>query len=129
MSKIIGVTTTTPFAVDQDYSPKSQNAQSGKAVAQAIETACPKKVLITDGDTITLADNVTYYAEGEISTLTVIYPAGTFISSLEFKLASAGDITITLPQSKYIGGVPSFANGEEWEINIKNGVVVGGLVE
>ena len=33
------------------------------------------------------------------------------------------------PESKYIGGVPEFANGETWELNIKNGVVVGGKVE
>ena len=129
MRKIIGVTATTPLAVDQSYNPKSKNAQSGKAVAQAIEAVSSKRVLIRNGDAITLADNTTYYAESEISTLTVIYPAGTFISSLEFKLANTGDITITLPQSKYIGGTPTFANGETWELNIKNGVVVGGLVE
>ena len=89
----------------------------------------PQYVMFSDGDTITLADNTTYYAEGEISNLTVVYPDTDFICSLEFNLASQGDITITLPESKYIGGTPTFANGETWELNIKNGVVVGGLIE
>ena len=89
----------------------------------------PKKYFFISGDTITLADNTTYCAEGKISTLTIIYPETDFICSLEFTLASEGDITITLPESKYIGGSPTFANGETWELNIKNGVVVGGLVE
>ena len=89
----------------------------------------PKSVAFADGDTIILADNTTYYAESEISSLTVIYPETNFICSLEFTLASEGDVTITLPTSKYIGGAPTFANGETWELNIKNGVVVGGLVE
>lgn len=88
-----------------------------------------QKVYFTDGAIITVDDNTTYYAEGEISNLTVVYPDTDFICSLEFNLASQGDITITLPQSKYIGGAPTFANGETWELNIKNGVVVGGLVE
>ena len=88
-----------------------------------------KRVSFVDGDIITLADNTTYYAEGEISSLTIVYPDTDFICSLEFTLASQGDITITLPQSKYIGGTPTLANGETWELNIKNKVVVGGLVE
>ena len=89
----------------------------------------PKRLSFADGDTITLANNTTYYANSEISSLTVIYPKTNFICSLEFTLATEGDVTITLPQSRYIGGAPTFANGEAWELNIKNGVVVGGLVE
>ena len=86
-------------------------------------------IMFSDGDTITLVDNTTYYTEGTISNLTIIYPSESFICSLEFTLATTGNITITLPESKYIGGTPTFANGETWELNIKNGVVVGGLVE
>ena len=89
----------------------------------------PQYVMFSDGDTITLVDNTTYYTEGTISNLTIIYPSESFICSLEFTLATTGNITITLPESKYIGGTPTFANGETWELNIKNGVVVGGLVE
>ena len=89
----------------------------------------PKKVLFSNGSTITVEDNTSYYAEDEISILTIIYPNTDFICSFDFKIAAEGDVTITLPESKYIGGTPSFANGETWEVNIKNGVVVGGLVE
>ena len=90
----------------------------------------PARVLITSGDTITLADNTTYYAEGVISELTINYPNNDYICSLEFTLSSTDDITIKLPDtSKYIGGTPTFAKGETWELNIKNGVVVGGLIE
>lgn len=89
----------------------------------------PTKVTFSDGETITIKDNTEYIANSEISTLTVIYPEGDFICSFNFTLASDGDITITLPTSKYVGGIPTFANGENWELNIKNGIVVGGLVE
>ena len=97
-----------------------------KAEIDSIKT---KKAMFSNGDSIMLDNNKMYYANSEISVLTINYPDGDFISSLEFTLASEGDITITLPESKYIGGVPTFANGEAWELNIKNGVVVGGLVK
>lgn len=89
----------------------------------------PKEVSFANGATITAEDNTLYYADTEISSLTIIYPNTDFICSFDFTIASEGDVTITLPESKYIGGTPSFANGETWEVNIKNGVVVGGLVE
>lgn len=88
-----------------------------------------KKIVFTNGATINVEDKALYYADTEISSLTIIYPNTDFICSFDFTIASEGDITITLPESKYIGGTPSFANGETWEVNIKNGVVVGGLVE
>ena len=100
------------------------------AIIGDIETALkPKKVLFTNGATITAEDNTSYYADTEITNLTIVYPETDFICSFDFTIASEGDVTITLPESKYIGGTPSFANGETWEVNIKNGVVVGGLVE
>jgi hypothetical protein len=89
----------------------------------------PKNEYFPDVQTITLADNTNYVASDVISSLTIIYPEGDFIASLTFTLASEGAITITLPESKYIGGTPTFAKGETWELNIRNGVVVGGLVE
>lgn len=127
---------------DNVYTPDSENAQSGKAVAEAlrsyhtaevvdsmVDALKTKTVTFANGAELTLADNTEYRASEEITSLTVVYPDADFICSLNFTLASEGDITITLPESKYIGGVPSFANGETWELNIKNGVVVGGLVE
>ena len=88
-----------------------------------------RAITIADGETITVSDNTTYVALGEINNLTVIYPNTSFLCSLHFTLASDGNITITLPESSYIGGTPEFANGETWELSIKNGVVVGGKVE
>lgn len=153
-NEIIGGVTGTPIApgamreriVDQTYEPESENAQSGKAVAEALKTVNvdlsnyyteeeivniikPTKVIFSDGATITVEDNTEYVAESEISTLTVIYPETDFICSFNFTLVDEGDITIIMPTSKYIGGTPSFLNGENWELNIKNGIVVGGLIE
>ena len=91
--------------------------------------AIPKRREVWNGETLTLADNTEYVGREEITNLTIIYPDTDFICSFNFTLASEGSITITLPESKYIGSIPSFANGETWELNIKNGVVVGGLVE
>lgn len=89
----------------------------------------PQTVSFTDGETISVQDNTEYIAKTDITSLTLIYPETPFICSLVFTVASEGDVTITLPSSQYIGGAPTFANGETWELNIKNGVVVGGLVE
>lgn len=91
--------------------------------------AKPKTTTFTDGATLIIENNTEYIADTDILSLTIVYPDTPFICSLNFTLASEGDIIITLPESKYIGGIPSFANGETWELNIKNGVVIGGLAE
>lgn len=137
MSEIFGSTTTTPLnpdafsgggsmTVDQTYNPESENAQSGKAVAQAVKL---KKVVFSDNATLVLEDNTTYVAETPISVLTIAYPQTDFICSVDFAISSEGNVAITLPTSKYIGTIPTFDNGTIWELNIKNGVVVGGKVE
>ena len=91
----------------------------------------PKKVVFNDMGTLELADNTIYESEGELLNPYFNYPEGDFMCSITFTLANMEDfdVTVTLPQSKYIGGAPTFAKGETWELNIKNGVVVGGLVE
>ena len=43
---------------------------------------------------------------------------------VRLKFADDGDIAVTMPESKYIGAAPIFANGETWELSIKNGVVI-----
>ncbi len=73
-------------------------------------------------------NNSFYEAIEKISNLT-IYSDYSSSFSVYFTLADEGDITITLPECRYIGGVPSFANGETWELNFRNNVVVGGKVE
>lgn len=115
--------------VDQTYNPESENAQSGIAVAEALERVKVKKKIFTNGAVINAEDNTEYMASEEITTVTINYPETDFICSISFTIANEGDIFVTLPESKYIGGTPEFANGETWELNIKNGVVVGGLVE
>lgn len=112
--------------IDQNYSPESENAQSGKAVAQAVKL---KKVVFGDNATLVLEDNTIYVAETPINTLTIIYPETDFICSVDFTIANEGTVKVTLPESKYIGSIPTFDNGSSWELNIKNGVVVGGKVE
>ena len=71
MNEIFGNTTTTPLnpnafsgggsnvTVDQEYTPDSVNAQSGKAVAQAINSAV--------GDISTAFDELHEYAQALIS--------------------------------------------------------------
>ena len=90
----------------------------------------PKKVII-DGGILDIEDNTIYEtATGQaINNLHLSYPVDDFIASLTFTLADEGVITIMFPDSKYIGATPTFANGETWELNIMNGVVVGGLIE
>ena len=94
-----------------------------------LENAQTKFVSFLNGETIEIGNNTIYEATEKITNLTVTYPEENFIGSIIFTLADEGDITITLPESKYIGDVPNFANGETWELNIMNGVVVGGKVE
>ncbi len=79
---------------------------------------------VTSGTTIALADN-TEYRLTDLTTLTLTYPAGSFECWLKLTFAASGSVTVTLPTgTKYIGSSPSFANGETWEMSIKDGVVV-----
>lgn len=79
---------------------------------------------VTAGTEITLADN-TEYRLTNVTTLTLNYPEGEFECWLKLTFAESGSITVTLPTgTKYIGNAPSFANGEIWEMSIKDGVVI-----
>lgn len=89
----------------------------------------PTKEEFWDMTEIILEDNKDYYSNQPICGLSLQYPEGDFMCSLTFTIVDTGAVTISLPESKYIGGVPTFGYGETWELNIKNGVVVGGLVE
>ena len=78
---------------------------------------------------IELCDNSEYTID-EVSNLSITYPEGNFICSLTFTTVSEGIIDIRLPDSsKFIGEELTFKNGETWELSIKNGVVVGGVVK
>ena len=74
---------------------------------------------------VTLADNAEYRMTG-LQTLTVQYPEdANFECWMRLNFAASGNVTVTLPTgTKYIGNAPSFANGETWEMSIKDGVVI-----
>ena len=78
-----------------------------------------------------LENNKEYILPNKVSNLEFGYPNGAdIICSVTFTTATEGDINITFPTgTKFIGGRPTFGKGETWELNIKNGVVVGGKVE
>ena len=79
---------------------------------------------VTTGTNITLADN-TEYRLTDVTTLSLSYPAGDFECWMRLSFAASGTITVTLPSTtQYIGTTPTFANGETWEMSIKDGVVI-----
>lgn len=91
-----------------------------------------KRQAVSNGATITVADNTSYYALAPINNLTIVYPSSDFICHLKFTVGvdDNGNYNIALPiDSKYIGKTPDFQVGETWELSIHNGVVVGGKVE
>lgn len=83
---------------------------------------------VTTGTNITLADN-TEYRLTDVTTLTLTYPTGNFECWMRLAFAADGTITVTLPSTtQYIGTTPTFANGETWEMSIKDGIVIAGKV-
>ena len=79
---------------------------------------------VVTGTEITLADN-TEYRLTDVTTLTLTYPTGDFECWMRLTFAASGNVTVTLPAgTRYIGNAPSFANGETWEMSIKDGVVI-----
>lgn len=94
--------------------------------AEIVEELKPSQV--TSGTSIILADN-TEYRLTEVTELTITYPDGNFECWMRLAFAADGTITVTLPSTtKYIGTTPTFANGETWEISIKDGIVIAGKV-
>lgn len=78
---------------------------------------------VSTGTNIILEDNTEYRLE-DVTSLTISYPDTEFECWLRLTFASDGDIAVTMPESKYIGSAPTFANGETWELSIKDGVVI-----
>lgn len=86
------------------------------------------KVEQFNSSTLTLKNNTVHvYAGGGggVSSLTIKYPSGDFISTILFSTANSGAINITFPpDSKFMGSVPpKFYPAENWEISIHNGRV------
>lgn len=108
-----------------------ETAPNNEHVRIWVAPIMPASQLFNDGDELTVTDGGDYTAIAEIKTLTLLYPNIPFICSLFFTTApeTEGAITINFPTgTKFIGTKPTFGNGETWELNIKNGVVVGGKV-
>lgn len=94
--------------------------------AEIVEELKPSQ--ITSGTSITLADN-TEYRLTNVTELTITYPDGNFECWMRLTFAAEGTITVTLPSTtQYIGTTPTFANGETWELSIKDGIVIAGKV-
>lgn len=93
-------------------------------------TDCTVKVVTFKNNwSICTENNTVYVATEPINNLTITYPSENFVSVIEFTLASEGDIYIEFPpESRFMGEMPTFANGEAWELNIRNGVIVGGII-
>lgn len=106
----------------EDYKNKLNNAND------RIDELKKKSETLADNSVNVVSDN-TEYSGANISKLAIEYPEGDFECYISLTFAQEGDITVTLPESKYIGTPPVFANGEYWELSIKNGVVVGGKIE
>lgn len=83
-----------------------------------------------DGAAIKLkAGRWEYRATQMISALTVTYPAsGYYEAWLKFTVGASPNITFP-DTTEYIGNVPEFAEGETWEVSIKDGVMVAGKCE
>lgn len=91
------------------------------------ELIVPDTVTLDAPTAITLADNTDYYLT-DVSDLTISYPSGDFTCWLHVVMAASGTVAVSLPSSTYVGTMPSFGVGETWEVSIRNGTVIAGLV-
>ena len=79
---------------------------------------------VITGSDFTLVDNTEYRLTG-VRNLVLGFPQGKFECWMRLSFAATGDVSVTFPQTaKYIGATPLFANGEVWEVSVKDGVVV-----
>lgn len=78
---------------------------------------------VTAGSNITLEDN-TEYRLTNVTTLNLTYPTDNFECWMRLSFATNGDATVTLPvDTKYLGAIPNFKNGETWELGFKDKVL------
>ena len=111
-----------PYTLQITVGDTAYTYDGSNAVNVAVKA--PAQLVTTTDRSITLADNTEYRLEN-VTTLTLTYPTGNFECWLKLTFAASGSITVTLPTgTKYIGNAPSFANGETWEVSIKDGVVI-----
>lgn len=106
--------------------PEEENDAATKGYVDNLTLTAKKEI---SNDAAIICENNTDYEGDNINNLFIYYPDSDFICSLFFTTAAEGDINIAFPEgTKFIGTAPTFSNNETWELNIKNGVVVGGKV-
>lgn len=112
-----------------DYFTPEELAAFAASVAELVPELTPAVVTLSAPTALTLADNTEYYLS-EVSSLTLSYPSAAHWSCvLLLTTAASGTITVTLPESEYIGSAPEIGNGETWELSFHDGVVVAGKCE
>ena len=117
----------------QDY--KTSEDKFLKAVDKTLTNVKDKISALTtkqstfDGNTLTLENNTVHVYTGPgVKNLTILkYPEGDFISTVLFSTYREGSVNVTFPTgTKFVGSAPyKFYPGENWELNIHNGRVVG----
>ena len=81
------------------------------------------QVVYFPGSNVSLEDN-TEYRLTNVTTLNLTYPTGNFECWMRLSFAANGEATVTLPvDTKYLGAVPNFKNGETWELGFKDKVL------
>lgn len=97
-------------------------------VGYALDKLITKKIS-SAFEFIHLFDNEEYRLT-DVTKLRIAYQTGDFECWMRLTFAASGDITVTLPTgTKYIGIAPDFANGDTWELSIKDGIVIAQRVD
>ena len=97
-------------------------------VGYALDKLITKK-FSSAAEFIHLFDNEEYRLT-DVTKLRIAYPTGDFECWMRLTFAASGDITVTLPTgTKYIGIAPDFANGDTWELSIKDGIIIAQRVD
>ena len=82
--------------------------------------------------TLTLEDNYVYVYNGAggVSSLHITYPDSDCVATVLFSTAKSGTIKVTFKQgTKFVGSAAyEFFPGENWELHIHNGRVVGSQI-
>lgn len=97
-------------------------------VGDALNNLIPRKISGTF-EYISVFNNYEYRLT-DVTKLRLAYPTGDFECWMRLTFAVSGDITVTLPTgTKYIGIAPDFANGDTWELSIKDGIIIAQKVD
>lgn len=97
-------------------------------VGDALDELTPKKISGTY-EYIHLFNNYEFRLT-DVAKLRLAYPTTDFECWMRLTFAASGDITVTFPTgTKYIGIAPDFANGDTWELSIKDGIVIAQRVD